>query len=185
MGRYSGKIAVGDVLVTREGPWYVQWLIIIGSRMMNLPAKCNHAIIIHHRDPNTNNWIGIEGRPGGVGWVDVTKQLAHPLTNANNQQPKTEEQRYLIATAAERMLNKPYDWDAIIQDGYWALKWRAIFGTHHIEWKDGEIPGHVVCSSFADWAYEVVGLANPGGTQQTRFTFPAHWDQFMIEEAWK
>jgi hypothetical protein len=46
------------------------------------------------------------------------------------------------------------------------------------------MPGHVVCSSSAAWAYRVNGLAAPelGGG---RFTEPADWDAFITEAPWE
>lgn len=183
MPRFSGDVGIGDVIVTREGPWYVSWPIRLGSALLGLPAFTNHCIVIHHRNPDTDHWMGIEGRPGGVGWVDVTSRLSAPLTNANTEQPKTEEQRFLVATAAEQLLNMPYDWAAILHDSLEAARLWDLLNAK--EWEDGELPGQVVCSAFADWAYEKVGLPNPGGNRLTRFTFPAHWDRFMMKRGWE
>jgi hypothetical protein len=183
MPRFTGDVGIGDVIVTREGPWYVQWPIRLGTAFLGLPSGCNHAIIVHHRDPATGHWIGIEGRPGGVGWVDITTRLSSPITNANNDQPKTEAQRYLVATAAERLLGIPYDWVAILADSLEAARLEEVY-RHQWEFKEDGLPGHVVCSAFADWAYETVGLPNPGGNKQTRFTFPGHWDRFMTKKEW-
>lgn len=185
MSRYSKEIAigVGDVLVTREGPWYVSGAIRVGAWLMKLPAFTNHAIIVHHQDEQGTMW-GIEGRPGGVGWRDLTVPLSGTLTNANNLQPKTDEQRFLIAYAAEALFATPYDWMAIAEHTKEALRlWSATGGIR--EWKDGEVPAHVVCSSFADWAYEQVHLPNPGGDKLTRMTTPAHWDRFMMRKEWE
>jgi len=180
MPRYTGDVNVGDVICTREGKWWISGAIRLGARLLNLPAFTNHVIIVHHRDER-GMWQGIEGRPGGVGWVDMTERLRYPLTNSNNEQPKTEAQRYLIAKAAEALVNVPYDWAAIAEDTRIALRLRTRVVQ---EWPEEQVPGQVVCSSFADWAYEKVGLANPGGREQTRFTTPGHWDQFMIEKGW-
>lgn len=181
MSRYTGTVNVGDIICTREGKWWISGAIRLGARLLNLPAFTNHVIIVHHKDER-GMWQGIEGRPGGVGWVDMTERLQYPLTNANNEQPKTEAQRYLIAKAAEALVNVPYDWAAIAEDTRIALRLRTRVVQ---EWPESEVPGQVVCSSFADWAYEKVGLANPGGREQTRFTTPGHWDQFIIEKGWE
>lgn len=181
MPRYSTEqmIGVGDVLVTREGPWYVSGAIRLGAALAKLPAFTNHAIIVHHQDEQGVMW-GIEGRPGGVGWRDLSGPLSWTLTNANNLQPKTEDQRYLIAVAAETLLGTAYDWAAIAEHTREALRlWKVA--PRLAEWKDDEIPAHVVCSSFADWAYERVGLPNPGGNKLTRMTAPGDWDKFMLD----
>lgn len=181
MVRYNGTVNVGDIVCTREGKWWISGAIRLGARLLGLPAFVNHVIIVHHFDNVANRWIGIEGRPGGVGWVDLTDRLVNPLTNANTEQPKREEHRYLIAKAAESLLGAPYDWNAIAEDARIAAR---LWLRTAEEWPEEAVPGHVVCSSFADWAYEKVGLANPGGSSMTRFTTPGHWDRFIIGREW-
>lgn len=181
MARYSGQIDVGDVVCTREGKWWISGAIRVGATLLGLPAYVNHVIIVHHYDTVTGRWIGIEGKPGGVGWCDLTDRLKAPLTNANNRQPKTEDQRYLVAKAAESLFGAPYDWSAIAEDARIATR---LWIRAAEEWPEDAVPGQVVCSSFADWAYEKVGLANPGGLTQTRFTTPGHWDRFIMREEW-
>lgn len=185
MPRFTGEIGIGDVLVTREGPWWVSAVIRLGARLSGRPAYCNHAIIVHHTDENGTLW-GIEGRPGGVGWRDLSGPLSWKLTNANNHQPKSDDQRYMIAVAAESLLGVGYDWRAIAEHVVMAMKiFRHLPRLLGKEWNQDQVPGHVVCSSFADWAYEQVGLANPGGDENTWLTTPGDWDQFMIDEGWK
>lgn len=178
MPRYVGEIGIGDVIVTREGPWIISWGIRLGARLMGLPSHVNHVIIVHHRDPLTGKWVGIEGRPSGTGWCDVQARLDGPLTNANTAQPKTEAQRYLIATAAEVLVGTRYDWGAIAEAARQATRLRVKAAR---EWPDDAVPGAVICSAFADWAYERSGLDNPGGHVLTRFTTPGHWDRFIME----
>ena len=188
MPRYplNNPIGVGDVMVTREGNKLISLAIRAGAALAGLPAYCNHAIIVHHRDAS-GRWWGIEGRPSGVGYVELGKRLDHPLTNINTDQPKTEDQRYLIAVAAESLLSIPYDWSAIRRHTEAALKVSELLSLLPgvPEWDENEIPTHVVCSSFADWAYERVGLANPGGHRRTRMTTPGHWDDFMLRRQWE
>lgn len=185
MPRFKGEVNVGNVLVTREGPWYVSLAIRLGARLLGRPSVCNHAIIVHHVDAQ-GVWWGIEGRPGGVGWRDLRDVLSNAYTNANTQQPISEGQRYLIAVAAESLLSVAYDWSAIAEDATHIFVagrlWEEV--EKHAEWGDNQIPGHVVCSSFADWAYESVNLPNPGGFKVTRFTTPGDWDEFMMNEGW-
>lgn len=180
MPRYTGTVGVGDVICTREGKWWISAGIRLGAVLMGLPAFVNHVIIVHHMDER-GSWQGIEGRPGGVGWVDLKERLGSPLTNANVLQPKTDAQRYLIATAAEALVNVPYDWATIAEHTAVALRLRRQAVR---EWPEDEVPGHVVCSSYADWAYEKVGLSNPGGLSMTRMTTPAHWDRFITRKEW-
>jgi len=181
MARYTGTVNVGDVVCTREGKWWISGAIRLGAKLLGLPSFVNHVIIVHHFDNVTNRWIGIEGRPGGVGWVDLTDRLVQPLTNANTEQPKREEHRYLIAKAAESLFGAPYDWNGIAEDARIATR---LWLRAAEEWPDNAVPGQVVCSSFADWAYEKVGLANPGGNSLTRFTTPGHWDRFILNKEW-
>lgn len=182
MPRYSANktIDVGDVIVTREGPWLVSNAIRLGARMLGTPAFVNHTIIVHHMD-DSGTWWGIEGRPGGVGWIDIRSRLDMPLTNANNSQTKTESDRYLIATAAEQLLGMAYDWKGIAADTAEAFHMFTRLWRKAVEWGEDEVPAHVVCSSFADWAYEQVRLTNPGGYARTRMTTPGDWDKFMMD----
>lgn len=176
------RVGVGDVIVTREGKWWISWAIRLGQKLMGLPARVNHVIIVHHKDEMTGRWVGIEGRPSGTGWVDVESRLTLPLTSTNADQPKTEAQRFLVARAAESLVNTTYDWAAILESARVALKLRMRAAD---EWPENSTPGAVVCSSFADWAYERVGLPNPGGNGATRFTTPGHWDRFIADREWE
>jgi hypothetical protein len=107
-----------------------------------------------------------------------------PLTNANNTQPKTDDQRAQLAEIMVEMLGRPYDWRGIAEDTRQAL--HLVWGRSlALEWAEGEIPGQVVCSSLADFAYEKVGLQNPGGGKITRATTPGDWDAWMIEHDWQ
>jgi hypothetical protein len=178
VSRYSGEIGIGDVIVTREGPWILSAAIRLGARLMGLPSFVNHVIIVHHKDLVTGRWVGIEGRPSGTGWCDVQARLDGPLTNANTAQPKTEAQRYLVARAAEALVGTAYDWTAIVEAADEALRLRVAAAK---EWPEDAVPGAVICSALADWAYETVGLDNPGGHLLTRFTTPGHWDRFIMD----
>jgi hypothetical protein len=180
--RYTGDPGVGDVIVTREGHPLVSWLIRLGGRLRGGRGMVNHAIVVHHRDPAGRLW-GIEGRPGGVGWREITpKLLEHPATNANTGQPKTDEQRLLVAAAAHRLLGAAYDWRAISDAARQAARlWRVFKGE---DWPDGQTPVQVMCSALADWAYEEVRLPSPRGTDGTRWTTPEDWDLFTTREGW-
>jgi hypothetical protein len=74
-----------------------------------------------------------------------------------------------------------YDWSAITADAAQALRLWALSAN----WKAGQTPAHVVCSSYAAWCYEQVGLAEPSGTAEGRFTTPADWDHFITKALWK
>ncbi len=182
MTRYTGAVDIGDVLITREGPWWVSAAIRLGAWLRSRPSICNHVIVVHHVDAQGITW-GIEGRPGGVGWRDLSGPLKWAATSANNAQPKSQAQRYQIADLMLKMLDTPYDWTGIASDGRDALH-RAWAIDIAPEWRDGQVPGQVVCSSLADYAYELAGLANPGGNRVTRATTPGDWDLFVQREEW-
>ncbi len=155
------------------------WLIRIGGWLRgHWRNRSNHVVMAHHVDA-AGTWWGIEGRPGGVGWVDLA-QYPH-VTSDNTGQPKTDAQRAALADVAVGMLGTDYDWAAIVTDGRDALRidhlWKSKdFGV--------EPPAHVVCSSAWDWAYEHVGLASPGGSVGTRWTTPADWETFNSGQGW-
>jgi hypothetical protein len=170
----------GDVVVVRTGGWEAG-LIRFGSALRGQPNLDNHVAVVHHKDSSGTLW-GIEGRPGGVGWVDVAVYFTgargqYTLTNA--LQPKTAVQRDVVAATCEAMLHTPYDWPAIAQDALqdlhlpelWAAKW------------NGTTPGHVVCSSLASWAHRKAALAAPA-TTDARHVEPSDWAQFIIERGW-
>ena len=113
------EVAVGDVLAVRTGGW-AAWLINLGAALRGRPAMNSHCALVHHRD-STGQWWGLEGKPGGVGWTTLDRYLASPFTVNNVGQPKTEQQRYDVAVAAEALLATPYDWVGIARDGLKAI----------------------------------------------------------------
>lgn len=171
---------VGDVVLTRSKGWF-PFLIRLGAALQDKPNLRNHVVIVHHVDAGGTIW-GIEGRPGGVGWVDMKQYAESPYSESNWEQPKTVEQRQAVATTAEALLQRAYDWTAIAADALNALHltiWKpSDFGTD-------QVPGQVVCSALADYVYERVGLANPGKQGDARFTTPADWDDFIVRKGWQ
>lgn len=172
-------VAPGDVLALRTpGNWKTsQWWIRFGAALRNKPNLSNHICVAHHYDANHTLW-GIEGRPGGVGWVDCSQYLksAGLLTNAD--QPKTDAQRAAVAKTMETMLHTGYDWEAIVVDG------AADLGVDVAGWEpdwDNGVPAHVVCSSVAQYAYVKAGLKVPAGG---RYCQPADWDEFILGKGW-
>lgn len=154
------------------------WLIRAGSWLTGHRGRADHVVMFHHSDAVGRAW-GIEGRPGGVGWVDLA---VYPhVTSSNAAQPKTEAQRAALCEVAVGMLGVDYDWSAIVTDARQALHlnhlWRSKdFGE--------DAPAHVVCSSAWDWAHEHLGLASPGGTAGTRWTKPSDWEWFNKHAGW-
>ena len=169
---------VGDVLCTRNAKGWPARMIRLGAAVLDKPNTVNHVIIVHHEDRTGTLW-GIEGRPGGVGYVDLRRALKSPWTVANTQQPKTLEQRQTIADVAESLLGTPYDWHGIAQDGMIAIGADKLWESR---WDDSP-PAHVVCSSLADWVYEHLKMPSPGRIFDRHVT-PGDWAEFIIEHRW-
>ncbi len=154
------------------------WAIRVGGWLRGRRARADHVVMAHHVDA-AGTWWGIEGRPGGVGWVDLA---TYPhVTSSNIGQPKTAEQRAGLCAAGVALLDVAYDWGAIVSDARQALHldhlWRSKdFGD--------DVPAHVVCSSAWDWVYEHFGLPSPGGVDGTRWTTPADWEAFNLRGGW-
>lgn len=168
----------GDVLCTRNPKGWPAYFIRLGAAIRDRPSIVNHVIVAHHVD-KAGVWWGVEGRPGGVGWVDLRRAMKSPYTITNAAQPKTVEQREEIAYVAKGLLGTPYDWQGIVADGMEAISAQELWNS----WTDTP-PAHVVCSSLADWVYDRVGLASPG-QKFDRTVTPGDWAQFIIEKGWK
>ena len=119
------------------------------------------------------------GRPGGVGWRDTRDYLTSSLTLTNSAQPKTQAQRDAVCDTMTALITTGYDWAAIAADTEHAFglstAWLPDFRT-------GQVPGHVVCSSLAAYAYSKNGLTHPPG--KDRQITPADWDTFILTQAW-
>lgn len=179
--KYLEGIWPGDIIVVRtpdKGFWtkLADRLIRFGAALKDQSDLENHVVVYHHCDSNGTMW-GIEGRPGGVGWVDVSR-YANPYALSNAVQPKTPEQRALICKASEGLLGVEYDWTAIGLDTLQSLSLINLWKNRG--WGD-KPPAHVVCSSLADYIYRKVGLDSPG---LGRFTTPAGWAEFIINQGW-
>jgi len=124
---------------------------------------------------------GVEGRPGGVGWVDLRPTLANKRTISNAAQPKSDEQRAALAAACEAILGKPYDWSAIFTDTLDAIGLKKLWNE---DWNNQGVPGHVVCSSAAALVYRQCELARPKVGHE-RYVSPSDWGDFIYDEAWK
>ncbi|HEV2175265.1 MAG TPA: hypothetical protein VGR71_16950 [Nitrospira sp.] len=169
----------GDVIAVRTGGFageMIRW----GEALRGWPNLDNHIVVV---DSIQNDiLVGIEGRPGGVGRVDVSRYFVAPYAAyavSNREQPKTSGQRITVVTVMRQMLKIGYDWEAIAQD---ALVDLGIPQLWNEKWH-GTSPAHVVCSSLAAWAHHRAGLAAP--TQQDmRHIEPANWTQFILEEGW-
>jgi hypothetical protein len=172
----------GDVVVVRT-PGFPAWVIRLGEALQGKPALRNHVAVLYHEGDGVR-WY-LEGRPSGLGWAAFPygddPYLGSPWTVSNAAQPKSPSQRAAVCTVMREMVGTPYDWGAIEDDAAAALHLPGGWE----KWGTGTaLPGHVVCSSSAAFAYRETGLAAPelGGG---RFTEPADWDDFIERQAWK
>ena len=171
-------LAPGDVVAVRTGGWAAR-LIRFGQALRGVPNLDNHIVIVHHADAGGTLW-GIEGRPGGMGWVNVGHYASRYMIS-NADQPKTDAQRAVVCAEMERMLGTRYDWEAIAEDGVGALGLGRLW---HEDWHGQGPPAHVVCSSAASWLYGQVQLARPGRTVD-RLTMPGDWTAFDLSREWE
>lgn len=167
----------GDVVCTRNKTGWAARLIRLGAALRDQPNTVNHVVVVDHVDDAGRLW-GIEGRPGGVGEVDMTAYAASPYSVSNSGQGKLEVERIAICEAVRGLLGRPYDWAGIALDAAEAVGAQNLWRSR--EWGP-QAPAHVVCSALADWAYESVGLASP---QPDRTCTPGDWLEFIIERRW-
>lgn len=167
----------GDLLLTRSSKGEGAKAIRIGEAILDDPNTVNHVIIVQKRDNAGRLW-GIEGRPGGVGWVDLHNHLDSPWTINNVGQQKNNEQRKRITQLAKTLLGEPYDWVGIGLDVMRAIHADSLWASD--QWGP-EAPAHVVCSSFADYVYEKIGLETP---KADRLCMPSDWARLIIENGW-
>jgi hypothetical protein len=171
-------VGVGDVLAVRTGGW-ASALIRFGSLVAGHYEPQNHVAVVHHYD-SKGIWWGVEGRPGGTGWVDVRNYLASKWTVSNAAQPRTDAQRQMVATTVAQMLGSEYDWVGIAADAVEDLNLPVLFCQN---WNGKGAPLHVVCSSLAAYAHRVAGLAKPA-IRPDRFVQPADWAAFDQAARW-
>lgn len=163
----------GDVLLTRSpGIW--TRLIRLGAALRDEPNLDSHVAIAHHVDASGTLWC-LEGRPGGAGWRDASAYLASPWTVTNSAQAKSTQQRDAVCKTAEAMTGTQYAWSAIIEDAGLAFGLKDIWAKK----ADGQVPGHIVCSSLAAYAYDRAGLAAPEPSDFRHVT-PGDWLSFVI-----
>lgn len=171
----------GDVVAVDTGNALQDDLIRLGALLDHEPAPANHVVIVHHRDQAGTLW-GIEGRPGGVGYVDMAKYLHGPLAkyaNSNTALPRTYQQSESVCNLAESMFGTPYDlFGGITADALLALHGKdlAKLLDKWWGWHDGTTlrPAHVVCSSLAQWVYLHLGLPCPK-VADAELCMPADW----------
>lgn len=179
----------GTVLAVRTSGFAGTW-IRIGAALRGIPNLDNHIVVVHHVDSNGIVW-GLEGKPGGVGWVNCANYFAGAngkYVVSNWRQPLTPSQRTNICAVTATMLKTPYDWTAIEQDAIDDLHLPELWGE---KW-NGQTPGHVVCSSLAAWAYHDVVAAGPyddaftgvkgGVLGRLPHIQPGDWTKWAIEK---
>ena len=163
----------GTVLAVRTDGWAGAW-IRFGSAIRGKPNISNHIAVVHHTDDSDTTWA-IEGRPGGVGWVDATGYLGSPWTLTNQGQLMTLDDGLAVAETCEAMIGTRYDWDAITDDGLADLDlWHPHLGVVH---------GETVCSALAAYAYDKRSLPRPKGSE--RLVQPSDWDIWCITRGWE
>jgi hypothetical protein len=167
----------GDVLAIRTGGFAGE-LIRVGEELTGKIGLENHIAVCHH-------WLdgvpwGLQGEPGGVGWIDLRAYLASPYTVTNAGQPgRSDETRATVAKEAGALLGDRYDWAAIGGDALAALH----VHLWNLKFPHGLAPGEVVCSSFAAWLYEQAGWPHPdAGTE--RDCEPADWCAWIMDHGW-
>lgn len=170
----------GNVVVCDGDSAIAKW-IEVAAVLRGKPAA-NHVALFHHTDQHGTHW-GIEGRPGGVGWVDLRRYLTDRRTRTNAAQPLTAAQRAAITTYMVKLLGSAYDWlGGIAADGAQVL-------NIPVDWspdpKTGLVPGHVVCSSSTAWAYQQEGVPAPTDSSGAwRHVTPGDWSGFIQEQGW-
>ncbi len=173
------SIGRGDVIVV-QGTSLPAKVIEAGEVAAGLPPY-SHVACFDHFDANGTPW-GLEGRPGGVGWADVSRYLADPRTLANCAQPKTPAQRAELCQLNEAMRGTPYAWvTGILADAYRDLGGDALWKPDPVT---KVVPCHVVCSSYLAYTYARIGLASPR-PQDWATTEPGDWALFIEQEGWK
>lgn len=176
------ELLPGDVVVVRT-PGRAAGVIRFGEWLQRKPDLRNHVAVVDHIEKNAR-WY-LEGRPGGLGWkvfpLDNDPYQTSPWTIDNSAQPKTDSQRELVRLSMRRLLAAPYDWEAIEADTAQCLHLPDLWPR----WKRKVMPGHVICSSSAVWAYGQAQLAAPETPEGQRLTEPADWDLFIETRGWE
>ena len=167
----------GDVLAVRSTGWAGR-LIRFGAALRDTPNLSNHIAVVHHRDAKGTLWV-YEGRPGGVAQQDATAYLNSRWTLTNAAQPKTDAQRAAVTATMGALFGTAYSWDAIAADA--ATDLGITLPGWDPSWR-GTVPGHVVCSSLAAYAYAKAALLHPPGDRGCQ---PADWDEWIITRAWE
>lgn len=174
----GGDLRPGDVLVVSARSAVMlalTWWVWLFQRRMRKYARWNHVAVFHHTDDAGTQWA-VEAAPGGVAWRKVA-DLGRVMTNAD--QPKTGEQREMIASGVASMLKMAYDWTAIEADAFHEIADSGVTWT--MEWDGDRPPVHVICSSLASYWQWQAKLAGPHSWKTT----PMEWAAFVAARAWE
>jgi hypothetical protein len=179
----------GVILAVWSSNSFFGTVIRLGAVLRGRPGVANHVIVVTHQD-QAGRWMGIEGRPGGVGPVDCTPFLADSRTRGNHAQPRPNDagQLEVFLASCAASLGIDYDWVGIGQDTARSIGLHNLAKAIDPLWRwggnDKELPGHVVCSSLAAMLYKLTGWASPepGAERQTT---PAQWWDWADRQLWK
>ncbi len=174
----TAGVQPGDVLAI-HGVSLEDKAIELGSALLGEPNLASHIAVLHHQDAK-GTWWALEGRPSGVGWRDATGYLNSPYTITNRHQPKTDSQRTEICYWMGRLINTQYDWDAIVNDALRDLHLQTIDDPWGVKDANGEVSGHIVCSSAAVVAYALSPCLYPRYAPEANIE-PSDWVKFIIE----
>jgi hypothetical protein len=170
-------LGVSDVLVI-TGTAGLSRLIEAGEALAGIPGG-SHVAGMHHWDAHGTPW-GLEGRPGGVGWVDLRPYLADPRTITNAAQPRTDAQRIAVAEVMLGMFGTAYGWVSGIAEDIWRdLGGDAVWAPVPVPGSPLPLsPGHVVCSSYMALAYDKTGVPGPRPADW-QHTEPGDWTAWI------
>jgi hypothetical protein len=180
--------AAGDVLAVVQ-PSLFGKVIQVFERLQGKSDISNHVVIISGQDA-LGRWIGVQGKPTGVGMVEISIYLNDSRTRSNHDQLRPDDTGQLATMLASlaKSLHIGYDWVGIAEDALSALTLFDLSGALAPLWAwpdpdGGTLPGHVVCSSLASWLYESVEWAHPDeGADRT--VEPADWWNWSDKQLW-
>ena len=180
--------APADVLAVWTGAGFTSNMIRVRAVLRGKPGVANHVIIVTHQDDKAR-WIGIEGKPGGVGLVDCTPFLADSRTRSNHGQPRADDggQMTTFLASCAKSLGLRYDWVGIGMDATSVLhlddatKW--LNEIYKWPTTKGELPGAAVCSSLAAAQYANVDWARPQAGEE-RTCSPGDWWEWNDRQLW-
>ena len=180
--------APGDVLAVWTGTGWFQKAIRVAAVLRGKPGVANHVVIITHQD-QVGRWIGIEGRPGGVGLVDCTPYLSDSRTRSNHDQPRDPAALPAFLASCALSLGLRYDWVGIAEDAFNAVGAEDISAVIDPLWRFGDphgpLSGGVVCSSLAALRYRAAGWTSPDlSAAEDRCCTPAAWWDWSDRRDW-